>query len=311
MAVFWCLLLAFFIAGFAVYPSLKKRFPVALIHLGCILVLAGGLYGSKQGHQLLHRLFGRPAFTEASIQLHPGQSSTLVMTPGGEIVELPFTILLEDAFIDYYDTPVIRLYHNQEPWVDVTPDVGKPIPLPHHLGTVQVVRAFHNFKLKPQDGRMVPYDADDEPGSNRAWELVVAENDRDPVTVYAFERFPMHTMAARRYSADYRRAQWVKSYNSILQIRDGRHGVKGATIEVNKPLYYDGFHLYQNTFGYDESGPVSGIRVTSAQGVWIVFAGYGLIVAGLVGQCWRPLYRLRRPKGVHAEKPTDLSGRRP
>ena len=309
MAIFWCLLLVFFVAGFTIYPSLKKRYSLALIHLGCTVVLVGGIYGSKQGHEVVHHLFDRPAFTEAAIQLHPGQSSNVVSTPAGEAIKLPFTILLVDAFIDYYDKPAIRLYRNQKPLVDVAPEVDKPVHLPNSLGTVQVLKAFRNLKLKSQDDRMVPYDAEDEPGSNRAWELVVSEHGGETVTLYAFERFAMHSMGSRRYVAEYRQPQMVKDYKSILQILDGQQRVRASMIEVNKPLYYDGYHFYQNTFGYDQSGPVSGIRVASAQGVWMVFAGYGLIFAGLAGQCWGKLYRYLCPTdGMREQKSKDLSG---
>jgi hypothetical protein len=115
-------------------------------------------------------------------------------------------------------------------------------------------------------------------------------------------------MTSLRYAAEFSRPQMVKDYISILHIYHGQERVKAAVVEVNKPLYYKGYHFYQNTFGYDEFGPVSGIHVASAQGVWLVFAGYGLVFTGMVGRCWGKLrHRPGRPNVLHQEDPKNLT----
>ena len=291
MAVFWCLLLIFLLAGFVIYPSLKRRYPLAMIHLGCVLVLAGGLYGSERGHEWAGRLYGGPSFTKGIMQLRPGQSSDLVYTrKTGDIVKLPFMIFLDDAFIEYYDSPKIRFHCGHGMFIDMAPEIGKLVGLPDERGTVQIVKAFANLKLRLEDEKMVPYDAED-PGTNPAWELQVTENDGQTTTLYVFERFPMHITKPHTYAAEYVGPRMVKHYKSVLEVIEQGQRVKGSVIEVNRPLYYGGYHFCQNTFSFDESGPVSGLLVTSARGVWMVFFGYGLLFAGLAVQCWGKLGR--------------------
>jgi cytochrome c biogenesis protein ResB len=94
----------------------------------------------------------------------------------------------------------------------------------------------------------------------------------------------MHAMGERSFHAEYIKPRMVKDYKSVLQVTEEGRLMKEATIEVNKPLYYSGYHFYQNTFAFDNSGPVSGIQVVSARGVWLVFIGYALILIGIVMQ---------------------------
>ncbi|MEN8127198.1 MAG: cytochrome c biogenesis protein ResB [Planctomycetota bacterium] len=284
MVLFWCLLLLLFIIGFFVYASLRKRWPLTAIHAGCILVLAGGMVGSEKGHPLVDRFLGKSSFTKGTLELRQGQSSNHVeLDSGTGNGELLFTVRLKDAFIEYYDKPAIHIQFSDHTHFSVPAEVGKEMALPDNRGTVQVTKVYRNFKLKQVDGRMTPYEAD-ESGSNPAYELVLVPDGKPPETFFVFERMPMHTMGGRDYRAEYVAPRMVKDYKSTLQVIEEGGVVKEATIEVNKPLYYGGYHFYQSTFAYDQTGPVSGISVSSSRGVWVVFVGYGVIFAGLVMQ---------------------------
>ena len=92
----------------------------------------------------------------------------------------------------------------------------------------------------------------------------------------------MHAMPGQTFRAGYQPPRMVRDYKSTLQVIVKDDVVKEMTIEVNKPLYYGGYHFYQKTFSHDHLGPISGIQVVSARGVWIVFGGYGLIFVGLI-----------------------------
>ena len=286
MVIFWCLLLLVFMVGFFVYASLRKRFSLLLIHAGCVLVLAGGMVGSQRGHILLNRLLQKHSFTKGNISLHQGQSSNQVtLDADAGVGELPFTIGLKEAFIEYYDKPTIRFYVREGVHFDIPAAVGEMIELSDGQGTVQVIGAYRNFKMRQVSGRMTPYEST-EPGVNPAYELTFTPTGKPPETFFVFERFPMHAMGGRSYRAEYVAPRVVKDYKSTLQVIDKGHLVKETTIEVNKPLYYGGYHFYQSTFAYDPSGPVSGISVSSARGVWVVFVGYAMIFIGLVLQFW-------------------------
>ena len=198
---------------------------------------------------------------------------------------MPFTIELKEAFIEYYDRPAIRVYFRDGAYCDIPAEVGGAVELPDDHGMIQVVRTYRNFKMKQLDGRMTPYESA-EPESNPAYELVLVLDGKPPETFFIFERSGMHAMPGRSYRAEYAAPRMVKDYKSILQVIDKGQLVREKTIEVNKPLYYGGYHFYQSTFAYDASGPVSGILVSSARGVWVVFTGYAVIFIGLVLQLW-------------------------
>jgi len=293
MIVFWCFLLLLFGVGFFVYASLRKRFSLLMIHAGCVLVLTGGMIGSQRGHALLDRLLQKDSFVKGTMLLHQGQSSNqAALDTDTGMGELPFTIGLKEAFIEYYDKPAIRFYFSDatDSGFTIPAEVGKEIELPDDRGTLQVTGAYRNFKMRRVNGRMMPYEAV-EPGFNPAYELVLVLAGKPPETFFVFERFGMHAMPGRSYRADYAAPRMVKDYKSTLQVIDKEQVVKESTIEVNKPLYYGGYHFYQSTFAYDTSGPVSGISVSSSRGVWAVFVGYGIIFIGLVLQFWPTLLK--------------------
>lgn len=293
MVIFWSVLLAFFVIGFFIYLSLRKRLGLLLIHAGCVLVLIGGMYGSEKAHQLSGRLFQKETLTKGSMSLQEGQSSSHVAIEQAEQTRhLPFTIRLEEAFIEYYDEPFIRLSFSGQTYIDLPLEVGKLIEISER-GTVQVVRAYRNFKMKQVDGSMIPYDAT-EPGYNPAYELMFIHKDGTTESFFVFEQFPMHSMPDRSYHAEYIAPRMTKDYKSHLQVIENGKVIKEKMIEVNKPLYYGGYHFYQNTFGYTNSGPVSGILVSSARGVWVVFLGYAMIFFGLIIQLWPKLLRKNR-----------------
>lgn len=295
MVIFWFVLLGLLVVGFFVYVSLRKRTGLLLIHLGCALVLAGGMYGSERGHAIMNRFVQNRSFTKGSIALHQGQSSNQVaLKSEAQIGQLPFDIRLEEAYVEYYDEPAIYFYVSDQNYYSIPIRVGDVYQLPQDQGTVQVKAAYKNFKREKQGDRMVPYDSP-EPGFNPAYELIYTPQGADPKPFFVFERFAMHAMPGQTFRAEYVAPRMVKDYKSVLQVIDDGKSVKKETIEVNRPLYYGGYHFYQNTFGYDHLGPVSGILVSSARGVWAVFGGYALIVVGLMVQLW-PKLQLRRKK---------------
>ena len=286
MMIFWCVLLLCLLTGFLIYVSLRKRFSLMLIHAGCVLVLAGGMLGSEIGHRVFNRVFDQHLFTKGQMSLQQGEASNRVILETDEDVsELAFEVQLEKAFTEYYDEPAIGLHFGDGMRWTIPTQAGKVFRISDGRGTVQVVAAYKNFKMKQVNGKMEPHEST-EPGSNPAYQLVFNPAGGEPETLFVFEKFPMHAMGGKTYHAEYIAPKMVKDYKSTLQIvKDGKV-LKQATIEVNKPLFYGGYHFYQHTFAADQSGPVSGIMVVSARGVWLVFVGYGMIFVGLVKQFW-------------------------
>ncbi len=254
MMTFWGVLLFVLIAGFFMYASLRKRFGLMLIHGGCLLVLGGGVLGSEAGFRFFNQLFDQQSFTKGQMTLHQGQSSNRVVSEMEDSInELPFAVRLEKAFVEYYDEPAIRLHFGDAMHFMIPSQVGEKIEIPDGRGTVQIITAYKNFKMKQVDGQRIPYDSDG-PESNPAYQLTITLAGGKPETLFVFERFPMHAMPGKIYSAEYVAPQIVKDYKSDLQVVKDGELVKQATIEVNKPLFYGGFHFYQHTFSYDQLG---------------------------------------------------------
>ncbi len=182
MAIFWCALLAVLLISLIAYPSLRKRPLMLAMHLGCCLIIGGGLWGSDWSHE--HFKSEDIPRSRGVILLRSGEVSSMLFDEEMKSHErLPFTVRMLQTMATHYD-------NNPE--------------------------------------------------------------------------------------------GMVKDYYSTLQIWKDRQLVKMGTIEVNKPLYYGGYHFYQSTYGVDQFGAYSGLLVTSARGVAWVFAGYALIFGAMV-----------------------------
>ena len=77
----------------------------------------------------------------------------------------------------------------------------------------------------------------------------------------------------------------VRDYKSqLVIIRDGQQ-VSQATIEVNKPLHYGGYHFYQSS--YDQQGhEYTVLEVVSDSGLSAFYAGVVLVGVGCVWRFW-------------------------
>jgi hypothetical protein len=103
LAVFWGILLLLLAAGFFVFPSLRKRKMLLLIHAGLVLVLAGGMYGSRGGHALCNRFRQTPRLVRGSMVMPKGHTFNTASFENGQSFELPFAVHLKDASVEYYD----------------------------------------------------------------------------------------------------------------------------------------------------------------------------------------------------------------
>lgn len=202
MAVFWCLLLAALLISLVVFPAIRKRPLLLAMHLGCCLVIGGGLWGSDWSHE---------QFRAEDIP----RSRGYMMLREGEVSSMLF--------------------------------------------------------------------------------------DKD---MTRHERLPF-TVRVLRTTATYYDNGMYKDYYSTLEIWKDRQLVKMGTIEVNKPLYYGGYHFYQSSYGVDQHGSYTGLQLTSARGVAWVFAGYGLIFGAIVMHFGAVLQRAAMRNEPSGESQTD------
>lgn len=80
----------------------------------------------------------------------------------------------------------------------------------------------------------------------------------------------------------------ARSYRSDVTITDGSH-VFPAAIEMNRPLRYKGYTLYQASFEQDDNGDTSVLAVVHNKGRLLPYVAGGILAAGLLVQFARRL----------------------
>lgn len=85
----------------------------------------------------------------------------------------------------------------------------------------------------------------------------------------------------------------VRDYISQVEIIEEEQVIRRAAIEVNKPLHYGGYHLYQYAWG-NINGEYTVLKAVSDNGLGYVYGGYVLTSIGVFWRCWG---RLMQTKG--------------
>ncbi len=305
LAAFWIVLFVVFVAGLVFWRSLWQRPALLLCHVGCIAVLAGGMWGSAAGHKLRSAVGFPAAKVKGTLLLHQGQSgSTVVAERDGQDFMLPFSVHLDNTGVSYYDIPALGVYTPRGELIGRFPAAmdGQVYALSADSGVrVQVTQKYANLRIvRQQDGTVSGVEGD-ATADNPGYEAVFTMPDGQVETQYVFERFEPHFTPDMPFVTVFLPPQMPKEYRSTLILQKDGQTLAQKTIRVNDPLYYGGYHFYQSTFGKDQNGAYSGILVVSDSGVWCVFAGYTLMTAGLLGQFWlRPLLRRRERQAVDA-----------
>jgi cytochrome c biogenesis protein ResB len=72
----------------------------------------------------------------------------------------------------------------------------------------------------------------------------------------------------------------IKSFRSTLQVMENETVAATRVVEVNRPMKYKGYTFYQTGYNPDDLSWTS-LEVVRDPGVPLVYAGFGLIIAGL------------------------------
>ncbi len=293
LAVYWFATVALLIVGIVLFRRLLRVPSLLLLHLGCILVVLGMMWGSKPGHALQKRFFGIDRIPMGELWLYEHVDENRVFDADANSVrELPFFVRLNDFRIEYYEPGQLSIWsHDGRNW-RMPAEAGQSLSLGEDLGTVTIRRVFENFKIDIKADEPVAYD---EPGgSNPALEVTIEKPGAEPGKRYVFERRPGHANPNDPLAMAYHRN--VKDYVSELEIVEDGQVVAAKNIEVNHPLYYGGYHIYQNKpGGEDEYGTFTGLLVVSDSGLNVVYGGYVLLIGGILWHFWgrRVLDRLK------------------
>ncbi len=293
LAFYWYSLAVLLIAGFSEFPRLLRKPGPFMIHMGCLLVVAGGMWGSDAGHRLAERLLGIQKIPHGYIVIFEGDSESHVVEKDlkQQLGVLPFNIKLNDFRLEYYEAeeksvPQLNIKTQEGQELQLVAKAGKGISMPDGKSKVKVVQTFGNFKILIEDGKKI---ATNEKGNqeNPAVEIEIERPDGTSYKHYVFERFAGHFQSEEGLQFNYtsQGPRIIRDYFSDVVVLENEKEVANKTIEVNHPLYYGGYHFYQHSYD-SEAEQYTILSVTSDSGLYTVYAGYCLLCLGVLWQFW-------------------------
>jgi hypothetical protein len=281
LSIFWIVLGLIFIAGIVFFPRLHSSASSFATHFGCLLVLAGGFWGSQAVVNFRNYNLHAGLIHSGEMVIYEGQAQQEVITDYQQRKELPFAVKLVDFKIEYYQPGSLFVQNQQGERFRFPAEVGKTYPLGPDSGSVEIVRRFEKFRIIIEGDKRTATD-DPNGGLNPALELRVTGPDGIEKTRYAFEKFPDHP-SADNLIFFYRRT--ISDFISDVEIiRDGSIVAK-KIIEVNKPLHFGGYLFYQQDYDH-QAGQYTILSVVSDTGLFTVHLGFFLLCAGLFWNMW-------------------------
>ena len=311
LAAYWIFFTLLLIVSFFLFPRLIRVPGLLLVHLGCVAILAGSLWGSDAGHKLQKNLLGRVKMPSGSMIVFENFSENRIVAEGfspaynvesnnnvimyevddhghsmvladddPRILKLPFRIHLNDFRMEYYPPFLLVDADDGKSWKLKSIEAAASFKLDDRA-TLKILNIYKNFKIDMDKGA---YD-DPSPGSNPAVQVSITYPDGTEHKQYVFQDHPGHSGENKEFTLRYVTQGMVKDYFSDLQvIADGKLMLE-KTIEVNHPLYYGGYHFYQHSYD-NKAGQYTILSVTSDSGLVLVFAGFALMCGGAVYHLW-------------------------
>jgi len=283
LGVYWVAFALLLVVGIVLFRRLLRVPALLLVHAGCILILAGAIWGSEAGRSLQKTLLGIDIVPTGQMQIYEGYSDNRVILEDNEIRELPLYIKLKDFRIEYYEPGHIYIQTRQgdAAW-EFPVQIGARFQLGPQFGIVEIIRVFENFRIAIDgDSRS----AVDEPGTgiNAALEVRIESPDGLVSTRYVFERSRGHIYPDALLYMSYERV--ISDYVSELQvIRNGRV-VAEKDIEVNHPLHFAGYHFYQHSYDA-QAAEYTVLMVSPDTGLASVYAGFLMLCIGAFWHFW-------------------------
>ncbi len=281
MRVFWFMFELLLLVGFIFFKRLRSKPAMFLAHFGVLLIIAGSMYGSEEGHRVFNSLREKNKIKSGLMVVYEGDSENVIIKDRTNTgVKLDFSIKLNQFYIDYYWPGEVLV---KIPGGDVLrmPAVAGARAEVKGFGTFSVAATFDNFKLKiTDDGRSVF----DEEGSsdNPAVEVRYESSDGSSFSKYLFARFN-ESQEKGGFNFSYKLP--VKEYTSEIEVIADGVKVKEFDIEVNKPLHYGGYYFYQSSYD-TENLAYTVLSVSSDSGVWAALGGFAAMTAGVFWSCW-------------------------
>ena len=282
LAVYWFCFVGLLVWGIWSFARLWRVPGLFLIHAGCVVVLAGGLLGSKAGHRVEGKVFGAEKIAEGRMVIYEGKTTNQVALRRRGVGELPFSVRLKDFRLEYYKPSylIVRDAAGREQKIAVWK--GSETELFDSGVRVRIVREFSNFRMRINGDKREVFD-DAGPGINNAVLIELEDANGANATRYVFERYPGHMHPDDKFQFSYYRQ--ISDYISELEVVRAGKVVAAKAIEVNHPLHYGGYHFYQEEYD-NRNAAYTVLGVVSDTGLWLVYAGYMMLCVGGVWHLW-------------------------
>ena len=256
------------------WKLIRLRPGVFISHVAVILIFIGG---AVRG---VSRVSG-------TLALQTGESKSEFTTPEGTAEPLPFEVALKDFQVTYWEgeTHLLHAVHGDEVVETVAVKEGGDAVFTTVPVNVKVLKYYPNFNIGPSG----PFSNGDVP-ANPALTIVdnVKTNARPQ---YLFARYPDYHGSQDNSGVRLiyeNQAGRIKQFESRIAISENGALKFEKPISVNSPAYYRGYRLYQA--GYDEQNPrFSSIQISLDRSVWIIYAGFALLMAGLTLAFWKEI----------------------
>jgi len=288
---FWYAFAALSVIGFVEFPRLLKKPGLLMIHAGFLLVLAGGMWGSQEGHRIAKRFFGINKIPNGYMLINESQTEKHVMNQDFTqlLGELDFEIKLNDFRIEYYKAdyepiPMLYIKTSTGQQLQLIAKAGEEISLGQ--GSIKILKTFTDFKINFEDGQKTIIDGPNQ-GANPAVKVEIDPGDGKNYSRFVFEKFADFHGADNKLQLIYitQPQQMVRDYYSDLTVIEDGKEVATKTIEVNHPLHWQGYHFYQHSYD-SQAGQYTILSVTSDSGLYMVYSGYWLLGIGIFWQFW-------------------------
>jgi cytochrome c biogenesis protein ResB len=286
LTIYWLTLAVFLVVGLVTFRRLIRVPGLLLIHLGCVFILVGAIWGSEGGHRLQKKLLGIDKVPFGYMMIYEQTAKDSIVDEDDNVLaKLPFSIYLEDFRIEYYKSRSYLQVENKNgnQW-EIPDEAGQELSLSENK--IKILRVFRNFKIAIIDGKKVATDSD-EPGFNPAVKINIEFSDGSSKKQYIFVQFPQNSYseAGLKFTYISQLMAPVKDYFSDLILLEGEKQITKKTIEVNHPLHYGGYHFYQHSYD-PEKGLYTILTVYSDSGLNLVYAGYLMLCSGILWHFW-------------------------
>ena len=178
LALYWTFFGIILAASIAVFPRLLKSPGLLAMHAGCVLIIAGSMWGSQSGHEVQRKYFGSNRVQSSRMSILEGYSEDkLYLGEGSKVNQSLTSIKMSDFTIKYsYDSQSIDFVSGDEIIRQ------EPVVLDQKIDTgidncyVTPLKFFHNLGFKTVDGQETAFDKPGG-GSNPALEIKLVDCD--------------------------------------------------------------------------------------------------------------------------------------